>query len=396
MTAKYTDKSDLSEDHYLTSVLYDFSVMLDDILTSIEDGETGGYLGMTYEQGISLQEPQNVDQAVIDEVNEVVEQLASGEIEVERNVTRSNDRCAARRAGPGSVPGAARPLTMTGVTKSFGPVHALTDADFELAAGEVHGLVGGNGAGKTTLMNVLYGLYRPDAGEIRIDGTRCTSGRRGTPSASGSAWCTSTCSRCRRTPSSRTWCWARRESGGLRDAARRITELSDQFGLAVDPARGRTACRSAPASGWRSSRCSTAVPDPHPRRADDEPDTAGGRRPLRLAAGHRRRGHQRRVHLAQGARGARHLRPHLGHARRPPDDDRAPLGHRRHRAGLADGRRGRVRAVLGARRRARPRRGRRGHRGGDRSGRRRARPGSPSRGSWWPTTRVSRRSGGST
>jgi basic membrane protein A len=41
---------------------------------------------MTYEQGISLQEPQNVDQAVIDQVNEIVEQLASGELEVERNV----------------------------------------------------------------------------------------------------------------------------------------------------------------------------------------------------------------------------------------------------------------------------------------------------------------------
>lgn len=87
MTAKYTDKSNLAADHYLTSVLYDFSVMLDDILTSIEDGETGGYLGMSYEQGISLQTPQNVDQAVIDEVNGIVEQLAAGEIEVERDVT---------------------------------------------------------------------------------------------------------------------------------------------------------------------------------------------------------------------------------------------------------------------------------------------------------------------
>jgi basic membrane protein A len=87
MTAKYTDKSNLSEDHYLTSVIYDFSVMLDEILASIEDGDTGGYLGMTYEQGISLQEPTNVDQAVIDEVNQVVEDLKSGTIEVERDVT---------------------------------------------------------------------------------------------------------------------------------------------------------------------------------------------------------------------------------------------------------------------------------------------------------------------
>jgi basic membrane protein A len=87
MTAKYTDKSNLSPDHYVTSVLYDFSVMIDDILTSVEDGKTGGYLGMSYEKGISLQEPKNVDQAVIDQVDEVVQKLASGDIEVERDVT---------------------------------------------------------------------------------------------------------------------------------------------------------------------------------------------------------------------------------------------------------------------------------------------------------------------
>lgn len=87
MTAKYTDKSNLGADTYLTSVIYDFTVMLDEILTSIEDGETGGYLGMNYERGISLQEPANVDQSVIDEVNQVVEDLKSGAIEVERDVT---------------------------------------------------------------------------------------------------------------------------------------------------------------------------------------------------------------------------------------------------------------------------------------------------------------------
>ncbi len=87
MTAKYTDKSNLAPDHYLTSVLYDFKVMLDEILTSIEDGTTGGYLGMDYQMGISLQTPTNVDQAVIDEVDKVVEELKSGSIEVERDVT---------------------------------------------------------------------------------------------------------------------------------------------------------------------------------------------------------------------------------------------------------------------------------------------------------------------
>lgn len=62
-------------------------------------------------------------------------------------------------------------LEMKGVRKSFGTVVALQDVDLSLNAKEIRGLLGGNGAGKTTLMNVLYGLYRPDAGEISIHGT---------------------------------------------------------------------------------------------------------------------------------------------------------------------------------------------------------------------------------
>lgn len=62
-------------------------------------------------------------------------------------------------------------LRMTGVEKTFGPVRALSSVSLEIAPRQVHGLLGGNGAGKTTLMNVLYGLYRADAGRIEIDGT---------------------------------------------------------------------------------------------------------------------------------------------------------------------------------------------------------------------------------
>jgi ABC-type uncharacterized transport system ATPase subunit len=61
-------------------------------------------------------------------------------------------------------------LELSGVHKRFGSVQALRGADFALAPGEVHALLGENGAGKTTLMHVAYGLVRHDAGEIRING----------------------------------------------------------------------------------------------------------------------------------------------------------------------------------------------------------------------------------
>ncbi len=61
---------------------------------------------------------------------------------------------------------------MHGIVKRFPGVIANAGVDFDLLPGEVHALLGENGAGKTTLMNVLYGLYRPDAGEIWLRGRR--------------------------------------------------------------------------------------------------------------------------------------------------------------------------------------------------------------------------------
>ncbi|KPJ86619.1 MAG: hypothetical protein AMS17_11665 [Spirochaetes bacterium DG_61] len=63
-------------------------------------------------------------------------------------------------------------LSLRGIVKSFPGVLANDHIDFSLKKGEIHSLLGENGAGKTTLMNILYGLYTPDEGEIYINGQR--------------------------------------------------------------------------------------------------------------------------------------------------------------------------------------------------------------------------------
>src|SRR4051795_10733696 len=69
------------------------------------------------------------------------------------------------------VPATDRPLLeLRSVSKNFGSVHALTDVDFEVKAGEVMALVGDNGAGKSTLVKVVAGIHAPDSGEILFEG----------------------------------------------------------------------------------------------------------------------------------------------------------------------------------------------------------------------------------
>ena len=66
-------------------------------------------------------------------------------------------------------------VEMLGITKKFGDFYANKDINLQVKKGEIHCLLGENGAGKTTLMNVLFGLYKPEAGTIRINDQEVTN-----------------------------------------------------------------------------------------------------------------------------------------------------------------------------------------------------------------------------
>ena len=63
-------------------------------------------------------------------------------------------------------------LEIVGVSRSFGGVRAVNDVSFSLPSGCIMGLIGPNGAGKTTLFNLLSGVLKPTAGQVRFDGNR--------------------------------------------------------------------------------------------------------------------------------------------------------------------------------------------------------------------------------
>jgi simple sugar transport system ATP-binding protein len=130
-------------------------------------------------------------------------------------------------------------LELRGITKQFPGVLANDRVDFDLSKGEVHALLGENGAGKSTLVNILYGLYHPDDGEIRLEGKTV---RIGSPRAAIDLGIGMVHQHFMLIPVmtvAENIVLATEPTKGpfldLRSAEKRVRELSTQFGLAVRP-----------------------------------------------------------------------------------------------------------------------------------------------------------------
>ena len=193
-------------------------------------------------------------------MNAQVDGIVSGEIEVPDTVERRARRTEAE--GALGAPSVSLPMTeaplleLRGITKRFPGVVANDHVDFDLRKGEVHALLGENGAGKSTLMNILYGLYTPDEGEIWMNGkpVRIHSPREAIDLGIGMVHQHFMLIPVM-TVAENIVLGVEPHRGRSSTSARPRSasrELSQQFGLAVDPRRASSRSASASSSGRRS------------------------------------------------------------------------------------------------------------------------------------------------
>jgi simple sugar transport system ATP-binding protein len=128
-------------------------------------------------------------------------------------------------------------LEVSGITKAYPGVVANADVSFSVAPGEVHALLGENGAGKSTLVKVIYGLARPDAGAMTLNGAPYAPSEPRQARAAGVAMVFQHFSLFEALSVAENVALGMENPPPMRDLSARIRKVSEDYGLPLDPAR---------------------------------------------------------------------------------------------------------------------------------------------------------------
>ncbi|MCF6444140.1 ABC transporter ATP-binding protein [Nereida sp. MMG025] len=126
-------------------------------------------------------------------------------------------------------------LRLSGLTKAYPGVVANDDVSFDIGHGEVHALLGENGAGKSTLVKMIYGLVKPDAGHMMLNDTRFAPDKPSTARAAGIAMVFQHFSLFAALTVAENIALGMENPPKMRALAARIKEVSQQYGLPLDP-----------------------------------------------------------------------------------------------------------------------------------------------------------------
>ena len=233
-----------------------------------------------------------------------------------------------------SDPGATAPdlLRLRGITKQYPLTLANDRVDLTVAKGEIHALLGENGAGKSTLVKIIYGVVRPDAGEIVWDGTPVTIASPHAARTLGRRHGVPALLALRGPHRRREPCAGDERAALTQSAARRGRVDLDALRPAARPGQARLRPLARRATAHRDRALPHAVAEAaHHGRAHVRADAAGGGQAVRDAAPARRPGLLDPLHLAQAEgdpravpRGDRDACGQGGGALRPaPRDDDA-------------------------------------------------------------------------
>ena len=128
-------------------------------------------------------------------------------------------------------------LAIRGITKAYPGVVANSDVSFDIRPASVHALLGENGAGKSTLVKTIYGLVRPDAGTMTLMGRPYAPAEPRAARAQGVAMVFQHFSLFDALSVAENIALGMEDSPALRDLAARITKVSGDYGLPLDPGR---------------------------------------------------------------------------------------------------------------------------------------------------------------